>query len=66
MEEIWDFVQGNMLNAQECQRRLANQKCREVNYNVGDYVWLSLQDYPTGQRSHTFGLQQAGPFKVLE
>ena len=42
MEEIWDFVWENILNTQKCQWCLANWKCREINYNMSDYMWLSL------------------------
>ena len=66
MEEIWDFIQENILNTEKCQWCLANQRCSEVNYSVSDYVWLFLQDYSIKWKSYAFELQQAGLFTILK
>lgn len=66
MEEIWDFVRGQMLGSQERQRRQADRRRREIDFDVGDHVWLSLRDYPTDRRGRALAPQQAGPFRILE
>ncbi|HEV7235588.1 MAG TPA: DDE-type integrase/transposase/recombinase, partial [Ktedonobacteraceae bacterium] len=66
MEEIWKHARENMTRAQARQREQADRHRREVDFNVGDYVWLSLKAYRTARPSRKLDDQMAGPYRVLE
>jgi hypothetical protein len=40
MQEIWEFARKQM---KEVQKRIADRHRREVDFHVGDEVWLSLK-----------------------
>jgi hypothetical protein len=46
MEEIWEFAKKQMEGAQEIEKRNADRHRREVDFQVGDEVWLSLKSSP--------------------
>ena len=66
MEEIWEFIQGNLVLAQECQSTQANHHHCEVDFGSGDSIWLILHNYPTDHHNKKLASQQAGPFCILE
>lgn len=65
IEESWQLAQGQMKEAQERYTRQANKKRREVNFDVGDKVWVSAKTWRTERPSKKLDYQQAGPFKIL-
>jgi Integrase zinc binding domain/Integrase core domain len=66
IEEIWNYVRHRMEKAQDAQRTQANRHRREVNFQVGDKVWLILKDYKTGRPSKKLDYQMAGKFPIIE
>ena len=40
IEEVWKFVRNKMIQNQEKQAKAANQHRKEVEYKIGDRVWL--------------------------
>ena len=55
-----------MQKAQARQKKQAEKHRREVDFDVGDYVWVSMKDWKTDRPSRKLGFQRAGPYKVLE
>ena len=66
MEEIWEFAKKQMQGAQETQKRNADRHRREVDFQVGDEVWLSLKSYKTDRPSRKLSDQMAGKFRIVE
>ena len=66
MEEIWEFVQGNVALAHEWQETQANCHHRPIDFVVGDQVWLILHNYPMDCWNKKLSSQQAGPFQITE
>lgn len=66
LEKIWKLVHGNIRGAQEQQQQQANRHRREVDWKVGDHVWLLLKDYDIDRPSRKLAEQRSGPFRVLE
>ncbi|ODM16893.1 hypothetical protein SI65_07858 [Aspergillus cristatus] len=59
--------------AQEAVKRMeetwmvqADHRCRPVDFNVGDKVWLSLRHYHMDRPNKKLDSQMAGPFLILE
>lgn len=43
--ELLKILKSNLLKAQHRMSQIANKKWREVDYEVGDFVWLRLQPF---------------------
>ena len=59
----------NLKNAQEQQKKYADKKRRDVEFNIGDEVLLSTRNLTpmmTTGGSHKLGALYIGPFKVIE
>jgi len=65
MEEIWNFARDSMAKAQERQRVQANKHRREIDFEVGDRVYVSTKHWNTGRRSRKLADQMAGPFPII-
>lgn len=65
LQQVWDLVHGNLYSAQLQQTEQANQHRQPVDFQLGDYVWLSLKPYCTQRPSKKLDDQMAGPFHVL-
>lgn len=65
LQQVWDLVHGNLYSAQLRQTEQANRHRRPVDFQPGDYVWLSLKPYRTQRPSKKLDDQMAGPFRVL-
>jgi transposase InsO family protein len=66
LEEIWEAAKGKISRVQEAQSAQANKHRREVDFLVGDRVYLSLRSYRTNRPSRKLDDQQAGPFRIVE
>jgi hypothetical protein len=66
MEDVWEFAQRQMKKAQEQQKRQADKHRREIDFEVGDNVWLLLKDYHTGRPNKKLDNQMAGKFRIIE
>jgi transposase InsO family protein len=66
MEDIWRFAQGSMKKAQVHQKQQADRRRRPVDFNVGDYVWVTTKEWKTGRPSRKLDMQMAGPYRIME
>ena len=66
MEEIWNFAKDQIKGAQATQKKNADRHRREVDFEVGDYVWLSLKEYKTARPNKKLDNQMAGKFRIIE
>ena len=67
LENSWEIARTGMEKAQAAMVKQANRKRREVDFGVGDSVYLNLKDYPIkGRPSRKLSNQNAGPFKITE
>ena len=66
MESIWQLTKENLEKAQARQQKQADKHRREIDFGVGDSVWLSLKTYYKDKPSKKLDSQMAGPCKVLE
>jgi hypothetical protein len=66
MERIWKQAREGITTAQQRQKRQADKHRREVDFGVGDSVWLTLKPYTTGRPNKKLDDQQAGPYRVIE
>jgi len=48
----WEAAQGNMARAQERYTKQANKHRREVDFTVGDKVWITTKHWKTDRPSH--------------
>lgn len=62
----WKIASSNMLVAQERQRMQANKRRREVDFDVGDMVYVSTKSWRTNRPSRKLGDQMSGPYRILE
>ena len=69
LQEDVDQAIQNLRNAQEKQKKYADKKRRDVEFNIGDEVLLSTRNLTpmmTTGGSHKLGALYIGPFKVIE
>jgi hypothetical protein len=64
---LWELAKTNLQKAHKKYKDFADKSRREVNFQVGDEVWLNIKNFrlPEGL-SHKFLGPYTGPFKVLE
>ena len=65
MQEIWDLVKGSMKRAQERQKKQADRHRREIDFDVGDSVWVTTKEWRTGRPIKKLDSQMEGPYKIL-
>ena len=66
MKEVWNFAWSSMEKAQAKQKRQADKQCWEVDFNVGDYVYVSTTIWNTGHSSKKLDFLRAGLWKILK
>lgn len=66
MEEVWKFAATSMERAQARQKKQADKHRREVDFQVGDSVWVSIKPWKTDRPSRKLDFRSAGPYKILE
>ena len=66
MEAIWELARESMNKAQRHQKTQADRHRREIDFQVGDKVWVTTKEWKTGRPSKKLDDQMAGPYKILE
>lgn len=66
MEDVWKLAAENMATAQVSQQRQANKARREVDWDVGDYVYVSTKSWNTDRPNKKLSNPMDGPYKVIE
>jgi len=66
MHDAWQTARDSMRKAQEKQKEQANKRRREVDFDVGDMVWVSMKNWKTDRPSRKLAHQMAGPYRILE
>jgi transposase InsO family protein len=65
MHQAWETARTAMQQAQEKAQRDVNRHRREVDFQVGDHVWVSTKNWKTQRPSRKLDHQMAGPYKIL-
>jgi transposase InsO family protein len=66
MKSVWEHAQGHMTRAQERQQLQANKRRREVDFKVGDQVYLSTKHLQIPRPSRKLASQMEGPFRIIQ
>ena len=64
IEEVWKFVHTEMARSQERQAEAADQHQKNVEYEVGDKVWLSTRNIKTERPLKKLDHKMIGPYKI--
>jgi hypothetical protein len=65
VQEGVELVQGNMRESQDKMARDFNQHHREPDFDVGDYVWVTMKNWTTARPNKKLDAKNAGPFKII-
>jgi hypothetical protein len=65
LQEIWKDTQKDIERAQERQRTQANKHRREVDFGVGDLVYVTTRNWKLDRPSRKLSDQSSGPYKIL-
>jgi hypothetical protein len=66
MHDAWKIAKTNMEKAQDRMRSVINRHWREVDWSVGDMVYLDTQNLLSARPSRKLSDKWTGPFKVIE
>ena len=66
MHGAWETAQAIIKKAQEKKEVDVNQHRREVDFHVGDKVWVSTKNWKTQRPSRKLNHQMAGPYEIHE
>jgi hypothetical protein len=66
LHSSWEKAREHMTGAQERYARQANKHRREVDFRVGDRVWVSTKHWKTDRPSRKLADQQAGPYEIID
>lgn len=64
--DAWQIARTNIEKAQSRQRKQANRQRRDIDFGVGDLVWVSTRNWKTDRPSRKLAHQMAGPYRILE
>ena len=65
MQNVWDFMLGEMAKSQDVQAQAANWHRKESpTYDVGDMVWLSTCNMKTERPLKKLDLKMIGPYQI--
>ncbi|MCP4487896.1 MAG: DDE-type integrase/transposase/recombinase [Gammaproteobacteria bacterium] len=64
LQQAWDLARKNIHRAQQRQQQNFNQKVNQVEYRVGQKVWLSAPFVPPG-KTKKFARKYIGPFRII-
>ena len=64
MEEVWKFVREEMAQSQEKQAGAADRHRKDVEYKVGDEVWLLTKNIKTERPSKKLDHKMVGPYRI--
>lgn len=65
MHQGWETARTIMQQAQEKASQNVNQHRREVDFQVGDHVWISTKNWKTQRPSKKLDHRMAGPYRIL-
>ncbi|CDJ50398.1 hypothetical protein EBH_0033300 [Eimeria brunetti] len=65
-QRLCDRAQSHIQKAKWQQKFYADSKCRPVDYQVGDRVWICCKPLPPLNNCAKFGPRYRGPFEVTE
>lgn len=65
MKKVWDFVKEESTWSQQSQADAANRHRKDVDYDVGDMVWLSTKNIKTERPSKKLDHKMIGPYKII-
>jgi transposase InsO family protein len=65
-KRAWDTARSNLTVAQAKMARSYDSSRREVDFDIGDSVWLDMRYFKTLRPSKKLDMPTNGPFKVLE
>ncbi len=65
MQSIWKYAQESLTKAQISQSNQANKHQKEVSYDIGDKVWLSMKNISTDRPSKKLDHKMIGSFDVI-
>ena len=63
---LCDRAQAHILRAKWFQKSYYDSKHRDVEFQVGDMVWISSKNFPTDYSSSKLNPRYLGPFPILE
>ena len=66
LHESWQRAKETMAQTQERYTRQANKHRREVDFGVGDKVWVTTKHWKNDRPSRKLASQMEGPYKILE
>jgi transposase InsO family protein len=65
IQESWKLARDMMARSQARMIKSANAHRREVDFDVGDYVWLNIKYWNTARPSLKLDNKNSGPFKIV-
>jgi hypothetical protein len=65
MHQGWETARTIMQQSQEKAKRSADRRRREVDFQVGDNVWVSTKNWDTQRPSRKLDHRMAGPYEIL-
>jgi transposase InsO family protein len=66
IHDSWEKAKESMSRVQERYARQANKHRRDVDFEVGDKVWVSTKHWKTDRPSRKLADQQSGPYEIIE
>ena len=66
MEDVWKLAAASMERAQAQQKKQADKHRRELDFVVGDSVWVSTKPWRTDRSSRKLDYKMAGPYRILK
>ena len=65
IQKGWERARTIMEGSQEKARRSVNRRRREVDFQVGDKVWVSTKNWSMDRPSKKLDHRMAGPYRIL-
>jgi transposase InsO family protein len=66
LHESWQWAKEHMARAQEWYTAQANKHRRQVDFKIGDKVWVTTKHWHTDRPSKKLANQMEGPYEILE
>lgn len=65
LQEVWERARTFMSRAQEKKQKDVDPHRRQVDFQVGDRVWVSTKNWNTQRPSRKLDHQMAGPYEII-
>ena len=65
IHDSWKLARDMMARSQSRMIKSANAHRREIDFDVGDYVWLNIKYWNTARPSLKLDNNSSGPFKII-